>query len=191
MRKKRCAWCIGDPLYEAYHDNEWGYPIFNDSLMFEFLTLETFQAGLSWITILRKRRNFKIAFDNFDYHKIASYDIQKQEQLLDNPGIIRNRLKVSASIINAKAFIRIQDTNGSFANYIWNFVSGEPIINKFKHLSEVPAFTPLAEQISKDLKQKGFKFVGPRIIYAFMQATGIVNDHLIDCFRHPKFNLKR
>ena len=191
MSKKRCAWCIGDPVYEAYHDNEWGYPIFNDSLMFEFLTLETFQAGLRWITILRKRRNFKIAFDNFDYHKIASYDIQKQEQLLDNPGIIRNRLKISASIINAKAFIRIQDTNGSFANYIWNFVSGEPIINKFKHLSEVPAFTPLAEQISKDLKQKGFKFVGPRIIYAFMQATGIVNDHLVDCFRHPKFNLER
>ena len=191
MRKKRCAWCIGDPVYEAYHDNEWGYPIFNDSLMFEFLTLETFQAGLSWITILRKRRNFKIAFDNFDYHKIASYDIQKQEQLLDNPGIIRNRLKISASIINAKAFIRAQEVNGSFANYIWNFVSGEPIINKFKHLSEVPAFTPLAEQISKDLKQKGFKFVGPRIIYAFMQATGIVNDHLVDCFRHPKFNLKR
>ena len=191
MSKKRCAWCIGDPVYEAYHDNEWGYPIFNDSLMFEFLTLETFQAGLSWITILRKRRNFKIAFDNFDYHKIASYDIQKKEQLLDNPGIIRNRLKISASIINAKAFIRIQDTNGSFANYIWNFVSGEPIINKFKHLTEVPEFTPLAEQISKDLKQKGFKFVGPRIIYAFMQATGIVNDHLVDCFRHPKFNLKR
>jgi len=191
MSKKRCAWCIGDPVYEAYHDNEWGYPIFNDSLMFEFLTLETFQAGLSWITILRKRRNFKIAFDNFDYHKIASYDIQKQEQLLDNPGIIRNRLKISASIINAKAFIRAQEVNGSFANYIWNFVSGEPIINKFKHLSEVPAFTPLAEQISKDLKQKGFKFVGPRIIYAFMQATGIVNDHLVDCFRHPKFNLKR
>ncbi len=191
MKKKRCAWCIGDPVYEAYHDNEWGYPIFNDSLMFEFLTLETFQAGLSWITILRKRRNFKIAFDNFDYHKIALYDLQKQEQLLNNPGIIRNRLKISASIINAKAFIRIQDTNGTFANYIWNFVSGEPIINTFKHLSEVPAFTPLAEQISKDLKQKGFKFVGPRIIYAFMQATGIVNDHLVDCYRHPKFNLER
>ncbi|MEO2099584.1 MAG: DNA-3-methyladenine glycosylase I, partial [Flavobacteriaceae bacterium] len=138
MQKNRCGWCAGNPLYEQYHDQEWGIPIFDDQLLFEFLTLETFQAGLSWITILRKRQNFKKAFDNFDCHKIAAYSVKKEEDLLSNAGIIRNRLKINAAIKNARAFIEIQKTNGSFANYIWDFVSGQPIVNHFKTSEDVP-----------------------------------------------------
>ena len=191
MEKKRCGWCIGDPLYEKYHDQEWGVPIFDDGLLFEFLILETFQAGLSWITILRKREHFGKSFDAFDYYKIAAYDSLKEEELLSNPNIIRNRLKIAATIQNARAFLAIQKEEGSFSNYIWSFVSGKPVINKYKKLDEIPAFTPLAEKISKDLKKRGFKFVGPTIIYAHMQATGMVNDHLVDCFRHSEVGLER
>ena len=191
MEKKRCGWCIGDPLYENYHDQEWGVPIFDDRLLFEFLILETFQAGLSWITILRKREHFGKSFDAFDYYKIAAYDSLKEEELLSNPNIIRNRLKIAATIQNARAFLAIQKEEGSFSNYIWSFVSGKPVINKYKKLDEIPAFTPLAEKISKDLKKRGFKFVGPTIIYAHMQATGMVNDHLLDCFRHSEVGLER
>lgn len=191
MEKKRCGWCIGDPLYENYHDQEWGVPIFDDRLLFEFLILETFQAGLSWITVLRKREHFGKSFDAFDYYKIAAYDSLKEEELLSNPNIIRNRLKIAATIQNARAFLAIQKEEGSFSNYIWSFVSGKPVINKYKKLDEIPAFTPLAEKISKDLKKRGFKFVGPTIIYAHMQATGMVNDHLVDCFRHSEVGLER
>lgn len=191
MEKKRCGWCIGDPLYENYHDQEWGVPIFDDRLLFEFLILETFQAGLSWITVLRKREHFGKSFDAFDYHKIAVYDSLKEEELLSNPNIIRNRLKIAATIQNARAFLAIQKEEGSFSNYIWSFVSGKPVINQHKKLDEIPAFTPLAEKISNDLKKRGFKFVGPTIIYAHMQATGMVNDHLVDCFRHSEVGLER
>ena len=191
MEKKRCGWCIGDPLYEKYHDQEWGVPIFDDGLLFEFLILETFQAGLSWITILRKREHFGKSFDAFDYYKIAAYDSLKEEEVLSNPNIIRNRLKIAATIQNARAFLAIQKEEGRFSNYIWSFVSGKPVINKYKKLDEIPAFTPLAEKISKDLKKRGFKFVGPTIIYAHMQATGMVNDHLVDCFRHSEVGLER
>jgi len=179
MQKNRCGWCLGNALYEKYHDQEWGVPIFEDRLLFEFLVLETFQAGLSWITVLKKREYFRKAFDHFDYSKIATYGVHKEDDLLSNPGIIRNRLKIAATIHNAKAFMEIQKERGSFSNYIWDFVSGKPLINHYKKLEEIPAFTPLAEKISKDLKQRGFKFVGPTVVYAHMQATGMVNDHLV------------
>jgi len=182
--KHRCGWCVGDPLYEAYHDEEWGKPIFDDDTLFEFLILETFQAGLSWITVLRKRENFRIAFDNFDYKKIATYDQKKIDSLLQDAGIIRNKLKVNATITNAQAFMKIQDEFGSFSKYIWGFVDNNPIKNSWKSLKEVPANTPLSDTISKDLKKRGFKFVGSTVIYAHMQATGMVNDHEVECFRH-------
>ena len=191
MQKNRCGWCLGNALYEKYHDQEWGVPIFEDRLLFEFLVLETFQAGLSWITVLKKREYFRKAFDHFDYSKIATYGVHKEDDLLSNPGIIRNRLKIAATIHNAKAFMEIQKERGSFSNYIWDFVSGKPLINHYKKLEEIPAFTPLAEKISKDLKQRGFKFVGPTVVYAHMQATGMVNDHLIACFRHSQVGLER
>ena len=191
MQKKRCGWCIGDALYENYHDQEWGVPIFDDRLLFEFLILETFQSGLSWITVLRKREHFRMSFDAFDYHKVAAYDIKKENELLSNPKIIRNRLKIAAAVHNAKAFLSIQKEKGSFSNYIWDFVSGKPLVNQHKKLEEIPVFTPLAEKISNDLKQRGFKFVGPTVIYSHMQATGMVNDHLADCFRHSEVGLER
>jgi DNA-3-methyladenine glycosylase I len=191
MQKKRCGWCIGDALYEKYHDQEWGVPIFDDRLLFEFLILETFQAGLSWITVLRKREHFRMSFDAFDYHKVAAYDIKKENELLSNPKIIRNRLKIAAAVHNARAFLSIQKEKGSFSNYIWDFVSGKPLVNHHKKLEEIPVFTPLAEKISNDLKQRGFKFVGPTVIYSHMQATGMVNDHLADCFRHSEVGLER
>ena len=184
MTKHRCKWCIGDPLYESYHDNEWGVPLHDDRLLFEFLVLETFQAGLSWITILRKRENFRLAFDNFDYHKIAQYTDQKKEELLQNPGIIRNKLKVNSAITNAQNFIKIQEEFGSFDSYIWGFVDGKTIKNAWKSQEEIPATTPISDQMSKDLKKRGFKFVGSTVMYAFMQATGMVNDHTVDCFRY-------
>lgn len=189
--KSRCAWCIRDTLYENYHDTEWGVPLFEDQALFEFLTLETFQAGLSWITVLRKREEFRRAFSQFDYQKIASFEPSKVQELLNNPGIIRNRLKISATINNAQVFLKIQNQFGSFSDYIWRFVGDTPITNTFERLEEIPAKTPLAETLSKDLKQHGFKFVGPTVIYAFMQATGMVNDHLKDCFRYKEVKLKR
>ncbi len=191
MDKKRCGWCKGDTLYEEYHDKEWGVPLFDDRLLFEFLILETFQAGLSWITVLRKREHFRKAFDLFDYQKIATYNDQKIATLLSNRGIIRNRLKIEATIKNARAFMSVQKQYSSFSNYIWDFVSGKPVINTYKTLNQIPAHTPLAVKISKDLKQRGFKFVGPTVVYAHMQATGMVNDHLVDCYRHSEITLKR
>jgi DNA-3-methyladenine glycosylase I len=184
MVKKKCDWCLGDPLYENYHDNEWGVPVYDDQKLFEFLTLEGFQAGLSWITILRKRKNFSAAFDGFDYNKVARYSKQKKIELLNDKGIVRNRLKIDAAVSNAQAYIGIQKRYGSFSQFIWGFTAGKPLVNTFKLLDEVPPFTPLAEKISKVLKNEGFKFVGPTIIYSHMQATGMVNDHLVDCFRH-------
>lgn len=173
-----------DPLYIEYHDKEWGVPVYDDDELFEFLILETFQAGLSWITVLKKRENFRIAFDNFDYKKISQYGEDKFEELLQNAGIIRNKLKIKATISNAKSFMEVQDEFGSFSKYIWGFVNGKPIKNTFAEREEVPAITELSDQISKDLKKRGFKFVGSTVIYAFMQATGMVNDHTTDCFRY-------
>lgn len=182
MDKKRCKWCVGDALYEGYHDNEWGKPVYDDHKLFEFLLLETFQAGLSWITILRKRENFRKAFDNFDYTKIAQYDEAKIDELLQDAGIIRNRLKVLAAISNAQSFIEVQKEFGSFSNYYWAFSDNKPVDNKFELMSQIPATTPLSDQISKDMKKRGFKFVGSTVIYANMQATGMVNDHIMECW---------
>lgn len=184
MNKHRCGWCIGDPLYEAYHDNEWGVPVYNDDTLFEFLILETFQAGLSWITILRKRENFRRVLDGFDYKKIANYNQSKIDQLLQDPGIIRNKLKIKATITNAQNFIKVQEEFGSFSDYIWGFVNGEPIKNKITNYKLAPANTALSDTISKDLKKRGFKFVGTTVVYAHMQATGMVNDHETKCFRY-------
>lgn len=184
MEKHRCDWCVGDPLYEKYHDEEWGNPVYDDEKLFEFLILETFQAGLSWITVLRKRENFRAAFDNFDYTKISNYNQNKIDELLENAGIIRNRLKIKATITNAQSFIKIQEEFGSFSKYIWQFTDGKPIQNAFKTMSDVPANTLLSDTISKDLKKRGFKFVGSTVIYAHMQATGMVNDHIVGCFRY-------
>ncbi len=186
MDKIRCGWCKNDPLYMAYHDTEWGVPVFEDDKLFEFLILETFQAGLSWITILRKRENFRNAFDHFDYKKIANYSEAKYEELLLDAGIIRNKLKIKATISNAVAFMEVQNEFGSFSNYIWRFTDGKPIKNKWKTLSELPATTELSDIVSKDLKKRGFKFVGSTVIYAHMQATGMINDHVADCFRYQE-----
>ena len=186
MGKRKCGWCVGDELYESYHDNEWGVPVRDDEKMFEFLILETFQAGLSWITILRKRENFRKAFDNFDYRKIALYDETKIQELLQNAGIIRNKLKVRATVSNARAFMQVQEEFGSFCNYIWGFINGKPVKNSFKDHNEVPASTEISDLISRDLKKRGFKFVGSTVIYAHMQATGMVNDHEINCFRYEE-----
>ena len=183
---QRCSWCLGDPLYIKYHDLEWGKPVYEDQKLFEFLILETFQAGLSWITILRKRENFREAFDNFDYLKVASFNTEKLELLMQNKGIIRNRLKIYAAMNNAQAFLEVIRQEKSFSNYIWQFVEGKPIQNQYRSMEEIPAYTPLAEKISKDLKQRGFKFVGPTVIYAHMQATGMVNDHVMSCCRNKE-----
>ena len=184
MSKSRCLWCGEDPLYMAYHDKEWGVPVYKDSLLFEFLLLETFQAGLSWITILRKRENFRKAFDQFDYSKIAGYDEDKFNELITDKGIVRNKLKIRGSIINARAFINLQKEYGSFSDYIWGFIDKQPIENQFTSHDQIPANTNLSDKISKDLKKSGFKFVGTTVVYAFMQATGMVNDHVTTCFRH-------
>lgn len=186
MDKKRCGWCLGDPLYEAYHDEEWGVPVKDDATIFEFLILETFQAGLSWITVLKKRDNFRKAFDYFDYRKIATYDQKKIDSLLQDAGIIRNRLKVLATITNARAFLNVQQEFGTFSDYIWGFVKGQPIKNSFEHHKDAPAKTALSDALSKDLKKRGFKFVGSTVVYAHMQATGMVNDHEISCFRYDE-----
>ncbi|TMU55416.1 DNA-3-methyladenine glycosylase I [Flagellimonas algicola] len=186
MAKHRCGWCEGDELYEAYHDQEWGTPVKDDPTLFEFLVLETFQAGLSWITVLRKRENFRKAFDQFDYEQIIHYKQDKIDALLADSGIIRNKLKVHATVSNAKAFMDVQKEFGSFSDYIWRFVDGKAIKNKWDNYKDCPATTPLSDAISKDLKKRGFKFVGSTVIYAFMQATGMVNDHEMGCFRYEE-----
>ena len=184
--KKRCDWSKDDALYIEYHDKEWGVPVYEDQKIFEFLLLETFQAGLSWITILRKRENFRSSFDNFDYQKIAKYPNEKLEELRDDTGIIRNRLKIKAAKTNAIAFMEAQKEFGTFSKYLWGFLDGKPIQNNFTSMSEMPANTPLSNKISKDLKSRGFKFVGSTIVYAHMQAMGMVNDHTTNCFRHKE-----
>jgi DNA-3-methyladenine glycosylase I len=186
MEKNRCSWCGEDPLYVAYHDEEWGVPVYDDRKLFEYLTLETFQAGLSWITVLRKRKNFRKAFDDFDYRKVAHYDEKKVQDLIGDAGIIRNKMKIRAAISNATAFMEVQHEFGSFANYIWGFVYGKPIHNEWKTMEEIPATTELSDSISADLKKRGFKFVGSTVIYAHMQATGMVNDHVKSCFRYAE-----
>lgn len=186
MNNHRCAWCGTDPLYVLYHDQEWGVPVHDDRKLFEMLNLEGAQAGLSWITILRKREHYRKAFDNFDSKKIVKYDAKKVRNLLKNNGIVRNRLKIAAVISNAKAFLQIQKEYGSFDSYIWQFVGGKPIVNKRKSIKDIPPTTPESDAMSKDLKKRGFKFVGSTICYAFMQAVGMVNDHEMKCFRYRR-----
>lgn len=181
--KIRCKWCVGIDIYEKYHDEEWGVPVYDDQKLFEFLILETFQAGLSWITILKKRDNFKLAFDAFDYKKVALYTEDKIQELMLNAGIIRNQLKIRAAVSNAVAFMKTQEEFGTFSNYIWQFTDGKPIINNVQTLKDIPATTPLSDAISKDLKKRGFKFVGSTVVYAHMQATGMVDDHVADCWK--------
>lgn len=180
--KNRCAWCGTDELYVRYHDEEWGRPVYDDQKLFEFLILETFQAGLSWITILRKRENFRKAFDNFDFRKVATYNEEKTGELMQDAGIIRNGAKIRAAVSNAVAFMEVQKEFGSFSDYIWKFTGGKPIVNNRKTLKDVPPTTPLSDEISKDLKKRGFKFVGSTVVYAHMQATGMVDDHVEDCW---------
>ena len=181
---QRCPWPGDDPLYQRYHDTEWGVPVRSDKKLFEFLILEGVQAGLSWITVLRKREAYRVAYDGFDWNKIAAYDEKKLDELMNNPGLIRNRLKIRASVTNAKAFIKVREEFGTFSKYIWSFVDHRPLHNAWKTMKEVPPVTELATAISKDLKKRGFTFVGPTIVYAHMQATGMVNDHITTCFRH-------
>ncbi len=180
----RCPWATDDPLYIAYHDREWGVPLHDDRALFEFLVLEGAQAGLSWLTILRKRENYRRAFDGFDPAAVARFDEARVAALLDDPGIIRNRLKINAAVGNARAFLKVQDEFGSFAAYMWAFVGGRPIVNRWESLRQVPAQTAESRALSQDLKRRGFSFVGPTIMYAHMQAVGMVNDHLVGCFRH-------
>lgn len=186
IEKIRCDWAGKDPLYQKYHDQEWGVPVYDDALLFEFLLLETFQAGLSWITILRKREHFRLAFDQFDYCKIANYSPEKELELVHNQNIIRNKLKIKGAINNAQAFIRVQKEFGTFSKYLWAFVEGKPIQNHFERIQELPASTALSEKISKDLKKRGFKFVGSTIVYAHLQACGLIDDHLTICFKRNK-----
>lgn len=182
--KVRCGWAGTDPTYVAYHDTEWGVPVHDERRLFEFLILEGAQAGLSWITILRKRDAYCAAFDDFDPNAVARYDSRRIEKLLGNAGIVRNRLKLESAVKNARAFLKVQAEVGSFAEYQWGFVDGKPIVNHWSSLKQVPARTAVSDKLSKDLKQRGFSFVGSTIIYAHMQAVGMVNDHVIDCFRH-------
>jgi len=184
--KNRCPWPSDDKLMIKYHDKEWGVPLHNDRKLFEFLILEGFQAGLSWRTILHKRENFRKAFDNFDFNKVAKYDKRKIISLLKDKGIVRNKLKIEGAITNAKAFLQIRKEFGTFNKYIWGFVNGKPIQNKFKTLKQLPARTELSNKISEELKKRGFKFVGSTIVYAHIQATGMVNDHIVSCYRHKE-----
>lgn len=181
--RPRCGWS-GTGLYRQYHDREWGVPVHDDRLLFEFLVLEGAQAGLSWSTILNKRENYRAAFDNFEPAVVAAYGPEKEQELLSNPGIVRNRLKIKAAVQNAQAFLAVQREFGSFDRYLWEFVDGQPVQNQWRALSEIPARTPQSDRLSKDLQQRGFKFVGSTICYAFMQAVGMVNDHIVDCFRY-------
>ena len=184
--KIRCGWCGNDKLYQDYHDTEWGVPVYDDEKMFEFLILEGFQAGLSWITILKRREGFREAFDNFDYKKIAKYDEKKIQALMQDDRIIKNQLKIRASVTNALAYMEVQKEFGSFCDYLWSFTNGKVIDNQPKELKDIPAQTELSDKISKDLKKRGFKFVGSTIIYAHLQAVGIVNDHLQNCWVRKK-----
>lgn len=181
--KTRCAWCLSDPLYVKYHDEEWGKPVYDDQLLFEFLILESFQAGLSWLTILRKRENFRKAFAGFDAKKVAKFDEKKYQQLMQDAGIIRNQLKIRAAINNAQRFLEIQKEFGSFAKYVWGFTGGKPIVHSRQTLKDVPAKTEISDAMSKDMTKRGFKFRGSTICYAFMQAVGMVDDHVDDCWR--------
>jgi DNA-3-methyladenine glycosylase I len=183
VEKTRCPWCGDDPLYRQYHDTEWGVPVHDDTKLFEFIMLEGAQAGLSWITILRKREAYRRAFADFDVERVARFGASDVKRLMADAGIVRNRLKIESAIGNARAFIEVQESHGSFDHYIWDWVGGRPIVNTFKTMSDVPASTPLSEKLSKDLKKRGFRFVGPTIVYAHMQATGMVNDHLVGCYR--------
>jgi DNA-3-methyladenine glycosylase I len=184
--KKRCPWCVADQVYIAYHDTEWGVPVHDDRTHFEFLVLEGFQAGLSWLTVLKKRPRFQEVFDRFDPEAVARYDEQKLAALRQDAGIIRNRAKIAAAVANAQGYLEIQREFGSFDTYIWGFVDGTPVQNSWRSLDEVPATTPLSDKVSADLKKRGFRFVGSTIIYAHLQATGVVNDHLVDCFRYAE-----
>jgi DNA-3-methyladenine glycosylase I len=184
--KIRCGWCGSDPLYVAYHDREWGVPVRNDKRLFEFLVLEGAQAGLSWITILRKRDAYRRAFDGFDPKLVARYDARRIRVLLADAGIVRNRMKIESAVKNARAFLAVQEEFGSFSKYQWGFVDGEPIVNRYRTLAEIPPRTAVSDKFSRDLKQRGFSFVGSTIIYAHMQAVGVVNDHLVGCFRHAE-----
>ncbi|MEA3558335.1 MAG: DNA-3-methyladenine glycosylase I [Candidatus Thermoplasmatota archaeon] len=183
---KRCEWCEGNELYERYHDEEWGAPVHDDRSHFEFLVLESAQAGLSWLTILKRREGYRKVFDDFDPEKVAGYDREKIEALVKDPAIIRNRMKIESAVNNAGRFLEIRKEFGSFDNYIWSFVNGKPLVNKWKTLEEIPTRTELSDKVSKDLKRKGFKFIGSTIIYAHLQATGIINDHIVSCFRHDE-----
>lgn len=182
----RCDWCGSDPLYQRYHDEEWGVPVFDDKKLFEFLILEGAQAGLSWITILKRREGYRNAFANFDAEKVARFSPKKIRSLMSDTGIIRNQLKIESAVSNAKAFLKVQKEFGSFSNYQWAFVGGKPIRNRWRSLAELPAQTDASTALSKDLKKRGFKFVGPTIVYAHMQAVGMVNDHVLSCFRHKE-----
>jgi DNA-3-methyladenine glycosylase I len=186
MTKTRCAWCGADPLYMAYHDEEWGVPLHDERTLFEFLILEGAQAGLSWLTILRKREGYRRAFHGFDAERIARYGDKDVARLLADPGIVRNRLKIESAIVNARASLKVREEFGGLDEYFWRFVDGRPIRNTWRDLSQIPARTALSDSISKDLKRRGFKFVGSTIVYAHMQATGMVNDHVADCFRHTE-----
>ena len=189
--QNRCSWCGEDPLYVAYHDEEWGIPLHADQRLFEFLILEGAQAGLSWITILKKREAYRKAYYQFAAEKIARFNSRSVERLLNNPGIVRNRLKIEASIANARAFLEVQEAFGNFDTYVWQFVNQHPIQNRWRRLKDIPVSTRESIQMSKDLQARGFRFVGPTICYAFMQAVGMVNDHVIDCFRHQQIaNIK-
>ena len=189
--KKRCGWVGDDPLYLDYHDREWGVPLHDDRQLFEMIILEGAQAGLSWITILKKRENYRLAFNQFDVQKIARYDGRKKRSLMNNAGIVRNRLKIDATIGNARSFLDIVEEHGSFSNYLWDFVDGRPIVNRWRTLSDVPVSTEKSDALSKALKSRGFKFVGTTICYSFMQAVGMVNDHTRDCFRYSQVSRPR
>ncbi len=180
--KQRCAWVSQDQIYIDYHDHEWGVPLYDDQKLFEFVILDGMQAGLSWLTILKKRDNFRKSFDNFDPALVARYDIKRIEKLMADSGIIRNRLKINAAVTNAQAFLKLKEELGSFSDYLWNFVDHKPVKNHWKSIKQIPASTPLSDAVSKDLKQRGFKFVGSTICYAFLQAAGLINDHTTDCF---------
>jgi len=190
---KRCEWCLSSEIYIKYHDSEWGVPVYDDKKHFEFLVLESAQAGLSWITILNKRENYRKAYDGFDPNKVARYTEAKKKKLLADAGIVRNRLKIEASINNAQRFLEVQKEFGSFSNYIWSFTKGKQVTGQWKKLCEIPASTDLSDKVSKDLKKRGFRFLGGTIMYSHLQATGIVNDHLTDCFRYKeiKNNIKK
>ncbi len=189
--RPRCTWPGQDPLYIAYHDDEWGVPLRDDRALFEMLVLEGAQAGLSWITILRKRKNYRAAFDGFEPAKIARYTPAKVARLMQDEGIVRNRLKIEGAVLSARAWLKIMEEGPGFSAFLWEFVGGEPIVNRFRKSESVPAETDISRKLSKELKRRGFKFVGPTIVYAFMQAVGMVNDHLVSCYRHPEFSAKR